>query len=108
MFEAMAARVPIVLAVDGEARSTLERARAGVFVAPGDAAALATTIERLAMDAAVRREMGAAGGAFVEREFSRASWAAKYLTVLQRTAKGLTMGPNADVVHGPVQQGTRP
>jgi glycosyltransferase involved in cell wall biosynthesis len=108
MFEAMAARVPIVLAVDGEARLTLERARAGVFVQPGDAGALAATIERVAWDPDVRKEMGSAGGAFVEREFSRASWAAKYLTVLQHIAHGSTSDAKADAVRRAVEQGTQP
>src|SRR4051794_36509129 len=41
MFESMAAARPIVLAVDGEARETLERSSGGLATAPGDAAALA-------------------------------------------------------------------
>jgi glycosyltransferase involved in cell wall biosynthesis len=82
MFEAMAARRPIVLAVDGEARDTLERAGAGVFVPPGDAAALAAAIARLATQPATGAAMGASGAAFVEREFSRRAWAARYLALV--------------------------
>lgn len=86
MFEAMAARRPIVLAVDGEARATLERAAAGVAVPPGDPGALADTIAHLACDAVARAEMGESGGRFVEREFSRRQWAERYRTLLATLA----------------------
>jgi glycosyltransferase involved in cell wall biosynthesis len=85
MFEAMAAGRAILLAVDGEARETLERSRAGRYVTPGDAPALAAAIERLAAEADARAEMGEAGVSFVEREFSRGAWAARYERILERT-----------------------
>jgi glycosyltransferase involved in cell wall biosynthesis len=82
MFEAMAARRPLVMSVDGEARRVLERSAGGIAVTPGDAEALADAIVQLAGDAALRGAMGAAGGAFVEREFNRRSWAGQYLRLL--------------------------
>lgn len=82
MFEAMAARCPIVLAVDGEARATLERAGAGVAVEPGSVEALTRTIVELADDPGRRARLALAGGEFVEREFSRRTWAARYLAIL--------------------------
>jgi glycosyltransferase involved in cell wall biosynthesis len=100
MFEAMAAGVPILLAVDGEARATLERAAAGLYVPPSDAGALAEAMKRLARDRAVRAAMGRSGVEFVAREFNRRSWAERYASVLsgvaQRTA---ALGP----VDAPVQ-----
>ena len=93
MFESMAAGRPILLAVDGEARSTMERAGAGVFVEPGDALALAAAVERLSSDAAGRARMGAAGRAFVEREFSRTAWAGRYLEILQTLARSEAREP---------------
>ena len=90
MFEAMAARTPIVLAVDGEARHLLARARAGLAVPPDDASALADAIFQLASDAQGRTRMGAAGATFVEREFSRPSWAKRYLEVLSQLSAGNT------------------
>jgi glycosyltransferase involved in cell wall biosynthesis len=85
MFESMAAARPIVLAVDGEARQVLERAGAGLAVAPGNAAALASALRRLAADPELRQTLGAAGAQFVERDFSRRTWAHRYLHVLDRT-----------------------
>ena len=82
MFEAMVARRPIVLGVDGEARLVLERASAGIAFPPGDATALAGAIARLADDPSARAAMGEAGGTYVEREFSRAVWAGRYIEVL--------------------------
>src|SRR5437867_5298070 len=84
MFESMAAARAIVLAVDGEARQVLERAGAGLAVAPGNAAALADAVRRLAADPELRRTLGAAGAEFVERDFSRRTWAERYLRVLHR------------------------
>jgi glycosyltransferase involved in cell wall biosynthesis len=82
MFEAMAAKCAIVLGVDGEARATLERAGAGVFVKPGDAGALVRAIADLAADPERRARMGIAGSHFAVREFSRRKWAARYVDVL--------------------------
>jgi glycosyltransferase involved in cell wall biosynthesis len=82
MFEAMAAERPVVLAVDGEARELLERSGGGVACPPGDAAALADAIVRLADAPRLRASMGAAGRAFVEREFNRRAWATQYLALL--------------------------
>jgi glycosyltransferase involved in cell wall biosynthesis len=82
MFEAMAARCAIVLGVDGEARATLERAGAGVAVPPGDVDVLTRVIVDLAGDPDGRARMARAGGDFVDREFSRKTWAATYIGVL--------------------------
>jgi glycosyltransferase involved in cell wall biosynthesis len=84
MFESMAAARAIVLAVDGEARAVLERAGAGLSVAPGNAEALAAAVRRLAADPELRHTLGAAGAEFVERHFSRRTWAHRYLHVLDR------------------------
>lgn len=93
MFEAMAARLPIVLAVDGEARATLERAQAGLAVQPGDATAMASAMIQLASDEHARARMGAAGAAFVDREFCRCRWAQRYLDVLSHLRARETGGP---------------
>lgn len=82
MFEAMAARCAIVLAVDGEARATLERAGAGIAVKSGNVEALTRAIAELAGDEDGRARMALAGVTFVDREFSRQTWADRYLGIL--------------------------
>ncbi len=52
VFDYMAAGRPVVLAIDGVIRQVIEEAGAGVFVPPGDAAALAAAIRRLAANRA--------------------------------------------------------
>ncbi len=98
MFEAMAAARPIVLAVEGEAKATLEQSGGGVAVPPGDPRALAAAITQLAGDARQRHVLGAAGSKFVEREFGRRTWAARYLAMLERakTADFSSGEPAAD------------
>ncbi len=82
MLEAMSARKPVVLAVDGEAKAVLSQAGGGLAVTPGDAAALAQAISSLAADADLRARLGSSGGDYAAREFSRAVWAERYLRLL--------------------------
>lgn len=87
MFEAMAAGVPQILAVDGEARCVLERARAGCAIPPEDSSALRDAILRLVHDVNLRSRLGASGRRFVEQEFNRSIWAEKYLSMLSEVAR---------------------
>ena len=82
MFEAMAARCAIVLGVDGEARATLERAGAGLAVLSRRRRRADHAIAELAADPDGRARMARAGGDFVDREFSRKTWADAYIGVL--------------------------
>ncbi len=82
MFELMAAGVPIVASVRGEAREILERSGAALVVDPEDAGAIAAAVRTLHADPARRRAMGEAGRAFVAREYSRTHLGRAYLQVL--------------------------
>jgi glycosyltransferase involved in cell wall biosynthesis len=93
MFEAMAAARPVVLAVEGEARQVLDRAAAGLAVAPGEPDALVDAVIRLAGDPALCRTMGLAGRRFVDREFSRGVWADRYLDVLVPASRRTSAPP---------------
>jgi glycosyltransferase involved in cell wall biosynthesis len=74
LYEAMASSVPVVLVADGEPRQILEAARAGIAVPPGDVAAIAAAIDRLASSPAEREGLGTAGrAAAVERHDRRAA-----------------------------------
>jgi glycosyltransferase involved in cell wall biosynthesis len=101
MFEAMAAARPIVLAVEGEARDTLERAGAGIAVPPSDPRSLADAILRLVADAPLRHALGSAGSRFVEREFGRGVWAIRYLVFLLRARRSEIAGADAQAEAAP-------
>ncbi len=92
MLEIMAAGRPILLGVEGEALALLERARAGVGIAPENAEQLAAAIRRLRNDAALAAQLGENGRAFVQREFRREDLAARYLELLERVRKTVASG----------------
>ena len=59
--EAMAAGVPVIAAAAGGPAEIVTDGVDGVLVPPGDVAALANALTRLAADARLRTELGAAG-----------------------------------------------
>ena len=61
IFEAAAMARPVILGVDGFARTFVENAGCGVYVEPEDERGLVETILRLAADAALRERLGRAG-----------------------------------------------
>jgi glycosyltransferase involved in cell wall biosynthesis len=87
IFEYLGMERPIVLAVGGEARKVVEAAGAGEYVPPGDAAALAAAVRRLAADRAQLAAMGRAGRAYVLEHFDRGRLADDYLDVLARIVR---------------------
>jgi len=74
MFEAMAAGVPVVVAIRGEAQALMEQAEAGICVEPENAQA----ILQLYVDPILRRRMGANGRRYVEQYFDRTEIARKF------------------------------
>jgi glycosyltransferase involved in cell wall biosynthesis len=71
VFDYMAAGRPVILAIDGVIRSVIEEAAAGIFVPPGDPAALAEAVRRIAAEPARLAAMGRAGQAFVVERLNR-------------------------------------
>jgi glycosyltransferase involved in cell wall biosynthesis len=61
LFEAMAAAVPLVVSIDGEARQLVERAGAGFYVEPENPQAMTDAIVQLYRDPAYRRSLGQHG-----------------------------------------------
>lgn len=88
MFEAMACGLPLLLAApEGEATRIVAGTGAGVCVAPGDPAALADAVARLADDATTRAAMAKKGLAAAP-QFSRERQARDMLGVLELAAGG--------------------
>ena len=84
MLEFMSCARPVILGVDGQARTILEEARGGLVVEPEDPDALVEAILRLAADRKMARELGQNGREHVIRKFSRSHTAEKYIRVLDR------------------------
>jgi glycosyltransferase involved in cell wall biosynthesis len=86
LFDALSAAKPVLLAVDGEARGILEQAGGGVFVEPGDPAALADAILALQADPAACAAMGRSGRQFVRQHYLRSDQARVFASVLESAA----------------------
>jgi glycosyltransferase involved in cell wall biosynthesis len=88
IFESMAARLPIILGVRGEAERIVAEANAGIPIPPGDDAALADAVRRLHDDPEQRRTLGEKGGRYVRAEFAWDAIAEDYLSNLERLVSG--------------------
>jgi glycosyltransferase involved in cell wall biosynthesis len=83
VFDYMAAGRPVILAIDGVIREVVDSAACGVFVKPGDPAALAEAIRTLMADPTLARRMGARGRTYLEQHFSRDPIARSLLAILE-------------------------
>jgi lipopolysaccharide/colanic/teichoic acid biosynthesis glycosyltransferase len=79
VFDYMAAGRPTLLAIDGVIRTVIERSGSGLFVAPGNDAALADAILKLAEDRSAARRMGLQGREYVTRHFNRNDQAGEFV-----------------------------
>lgn len=86
VFDYMAAGRPVLLAIDGVIRMVVEEAGAGVFVPPGQPAALAEAIRDLFGRSVEAKRMGLAGRAYLEQHFDRSRLAAAMEKVIERAA----------------------
>jgi glycosyltransferase involved in cell wall biosynthesis len=87
VFDYMAAGRPVILAIDGVIRQVVEQAQAGFFTPPGDAAALAQTILRLAENPLEARRMGISGRNYVEANFDRAALARHLAEIVEQMGR---------------------
>jgi glycosyltransferase involved in cell wall biosynthesis len=83
VFDYMAAGRATILAIDGVIREVIEQGEAGVFVPPGNPAALAAAIRELADHPERARQMGANARADLLAHFDRAKLAEELEGVLQ-------------------------
>jgi glycosyltransferase involved in cell wall biosynthesis len=87
MLEFMSCSCAVIVAVDGEARRIIEEGKAGVFVEPENAHALAQAILQLAGDPERCRTLGENGRRHVLAHFSRPQTAQRYIELLQQVVK---------------------
>jgi len=84
MLEFMSCARPVILGVDGQARTILEEARGGLVIEPENSHALVNAISRLEANREMSRELGQNGREHMVRKFSRRQTAEKYTGVLER------------------------
>jgi glycosyltransferase involved in cell wall biosynthesis len=86
VFDYLAAGRPVVCAIDGVIREVVESGPAGIFVPPGDPAALAAALRRLQDDPAWAHQLGANGRRLIETRFDRRVLAGELLDLLRELA----------------------
>lgn len=94
MLEFMSCERPLILAVDGQARSIVEDAQAGLFVEPEDSKAMAGAILQLAANPDLRRQLGRNGRDYIVNKFSRKQTAVAYVKVLEEVLSQERVNPN--------------
>jgi len=72
VFDYMAAGKPTLLMIDGVIREVIENASGGIFVPPGDPAALADAVKLIAGQPESRKQMGQSAKDYVSKNFNRA------------------------------------
>lgn len=87
MFDAWACELPLLLSIDGEARSTLEAAQGGLYVPPEDANALAAAMRALAAHPDRGRSLGQNGRRYTEQHHSRQAQARALEQLLKETSR---------------------
>lgn len=87
VFDYMAAGRPIVLGIDGVIRQVVEDAKAGIFVPPGDDAALAGAVQNLYRNPEQAKSMGMAGRSYVVEHFNCAKQAEDFVQLIRRLIK---------------------
>ncbi len=83
IFEAMAMERPIIMGVRGEPADIVRSANAGLDMEPGDADSLIDCLTKLKDDDSLYKSIQANGRRFVLQEFSRDTFAAKYIEVIE-------------------------
>lgn len=84
IFDSWACQRPIVLNVDGEARSVLQQANGGLFSPPGDSDLMAKALLDLKKNPLLNETMGRNGRTFTERYYSRQAQADQLAQLLER------------------------
>ena len=84
VLEAMAAGLPVVASAVGGVPEIVADGATGLLVPPGDAAALATALEQVLADSALRRRLGAAGRERVRTRFDLAELRRAHLELYAR------------------------
>jgi glycosyltransferase involved in cell wall biosynthesis len=95
MLEFMSCARPLILAVDGQARTIVQDAQAGLYVEPENSKAMTDAILQLAADPDLRSRLGRNGREYIiNKLFQKARTAAAYVNVLERLLKSENENPD--------------
>jgi lipopolysaccharide/colanic/teichoic acid biosynthesis glycosyltransferase len=94
VFDYMAAGRPTLLAIDGVIRKVIEESGSGIFVSPGDGAALADSIVELAANPFEVRSMGLRARKYVTEHFNRNQQAEEFLGLCEDLVQQWNQAPN--------------
>jgi glycosyltransferase involved in cell wall biosynthesis len=83
MLEFMSCARPVILGVEGQSRTIIEEARAGLVIEPENSEALVEAITQLASRPELRQVLGQNGREYILRRFSRRTTAEAYIHVLK-------------------------
>jgi colanic acid biosynthesis glycosyl transferase WcaI len=87
MLEFMSCACPVILGVDGQAREIVEKAQAGIFIEPGNAADLARAVITLLSNSPLRESLGRNGRRYVVQNYSRQQTAHAYVELLKNVVE---------------------
>lgn len=87
IFEIMSCGIPMVLAVDGEARKIVEEADAGLCIEPENSEAMTEAVLKLYNDSTLRERLTAQGREYVSAHYDRDKLARQYIDILQDVAR---------------------
>jgi glycosyltransferase involved in cell wall biosynthesis len=82
LYESMAAEIPVLLGVDGEAKKIVEEAECGLWFEPENAVSLKEKIMEFYNNKMLAQKLGANGRKVAERDFSRKSVIGKFYNEL--------------------------
>ena len=88
IFEAMAMSRPIIMGVRGESADIVRQAGCGIDMEPENEQELVAAVCRLCDDREFYRSLCQNGRAFVSLHYTRDAFAAEYLNLIQRVARG--------------------
>jgi glycosyltransferase involved in cell wall biosynthesis len=104
----MAAGVPVVLAIDGEAATLVREASGGICVPPGDSGLMAAAILRIHADPELRRMLGENARDYVKAKYNRRIIAERFEKVILEIADNQQAEPGAPVDHSSAVAESKP
>jgi glycosyltransferase involved in cell wall biosynthesis len=82
LFEALGAGVPVIAAVEGEAKALVEASGGGVVIEPENAEKMVEAIVRLFLDPGLRQRLSADGRNYVVTHYNRKTIAERFENIL--------------------------